>query len=147
MTKFKCFGFVLAFVALVPLLTGCAGSSFPTPTQISATAATIGSDLVSYTQTLANGVQKLASLANVTAPVIEAQASAWGLLPANSSQLAQFNKVVNAITNVGGSAGAVESLLTTLQTTGVIPAAVNSGGNYHYHGVIGDVVRWKGGSV
>ena len=119
-------------------LMGCAGMSwtFPTQAQITATAEKIGDDTITYTQTLANMVQTVSNLAGVTAPAIEALANQWGLLPADSTQLATFNKVVNTITNVNSTASGVEQLLTSLQSTGIIPAATSSTGNYHYTGFV-----------
>lgn len=147
--KFKILPFLLSCVlSTTMVLTGCAGSgtSFPTADQITATAEKIGSDTITYTQTLANMVQTVTSLAGVTAPAIEALANQWGLLPANSSQLATFNKVVNAITNANASATAVEALLTSLQTHGTVPATASTGGSYHYLGIADkDINRWEGG--
>lgn len=138
----------LLLVVILPTatlpLTGC--SSFPTATQITQTAATIGSDTTSYVQTLANMVYTVTNLAGVAAPTIEALANTWGLLPANSSQLATFNKVVNAITNANSSAATVSTLLTTLSATGKIPSTTTTSGKYSYKGVlVQDSIRWKAG--
>ncbi len=45
-----------------------------------------------------------------------------GMLPANSEQLATFNKIVSSVGLVGKDAAALNSLLSAISTTGTVPA-------------------------
>jgi hypothetical protein len=89
--------------------------------EVTTLADTVGTDVKTYAQDLAVMLQTVNGIVQVTAPVAKAIASQWGLLPANSSQLATFNTVVTDSSQVGTDAAALNSLLTSISTTGVVP--------------------------
>lgn len=113
------------------LTTGCAADgSVATLSQITATASKIGGDIVSYAQTLGTMLQTLNEGIQLSAPTIQQVAASWGLLPANSKQLAVFNSVVTNAQKVSTSVTALNKLLSpaSLQniatTTPVAPTAL-----------------------
>lgn len=119
------------FIAIpLAVITTCLGFVGCSATQIAnfqTTADNIGSNLKTYAQSLANMLVTGSKTLVTLAPAIQTLAQQWGLLPANSDQLATYNKIVTAIGLVGNDVSAAQSLLTSIQTTGTVPTVTSSG--------------------
>lgn len=105
-------------------VTACA--SFPTASQISSTAATLGEDGLSYAQTLAKAFQTVNTVVQVASPLLTSVASQWGLIPANSQQLAIYNTVVSTMSKVSGDITAVNGLLANNSLEHIVATSTNA---------------------
>lgn len=113
--------FMCLFMSIVTLnTTGCSAAQ---QAEFQSTADKLGTDAVAYGETLGNMLITGSKIVATEAPAIESLAQAWGLMPANSQQLAVYNKVIAALPLVSASGTALTTMLNNLQATGTVQVA------------------------
>jgi hypothetical protein len=112
------------FCILLPLLAlalfGCA-SLGPDITAFESEADQLAGNVGAYIETIANALQTDSKVVATGVTQIASVLQTYGLLPTNSTQSAVVSEIENVLGIVSSSASATESLVATMQSTGVIP--------------------------
>lgn len=132
---FEAWGFPCAMIVLgIVLVFSMCRCSDVTLAEVQTTADKLITNVKAYAQTLGNMLQtasadvakaapQLVSVANLANQL----ANSWGMAPSSPAQQDTYNKVLADITLVGNNASALNSLLTSIQRSGVVPAISTAG--------------------
>jgi hypothetical protein len=87
----------------------------------------LANDGIAYAESIANVLQTYSKTLTTGVTAIQSALQASGLLPVNSSETGIVADIENDLGLVGTGSTLAESILTTIQTTGIIPAPTTTG--------------------